>query len=553
MRIHNNFMLLLIVFMCHISCVTVNTAGGSSSTDNGRILGKIYSENGTTVSSVQVTLMPHDNDPFCDSSVVIIDTTDTTGSYEFNNLSEGIYNIEAVALHNRMRAIMCAINVDSSINYMPAVSLLRPAAITINLENNLSDMKSYVYVPGTSLYSIVNNGVAFIDSVPAGIIPALIYAKMDEPAKKHTIKKYLTMTSGASKVIADYSAWKYSKRVFLNTTAEGAGISEMVKEFPVLIRLSKENFDFEQSLIDGGDLRFKKSDDTPLPYEIERWDRDNKNAEIWVKVDTVYGNDSSQYFTMYWGNPDVSSESNGSVTFDTSCGFQGVWHMAGEGSEYAFDATANRYHGTPNNMTESSAVEGAIGGARGFDGMSSYISMQGTAESRLNFPEDGYYSMSLWVYADAIDSIYHAIAGKGHEQYYMQLKCLKGNKGTWEFVEFQDKNGWEYTEDTTPPGPGAKQWLYLAAVREGNSQTFYINGKKIVKETSMMTGAYNRNTTDNFNIGSYGRTVTIPYQQGWSYFHGKIDEVRVSSVSLSDDWIRLCYMNQKAQDALVSF
>ena len=36
-------------------------------------------------------------------------------------------------------------------------------------------------------------------------------------------------------------------------------------------------------------------------------------------------------------------------------------------------------------------------------------------------------------------------------------------------------------------------------------------------------------------------------------FKGKIDEVRLSNVSCSMDWIRLCYMNQKIDDALVVF
>ena len=161
--------------------------------------------------------------------------------------------------------------------------------------------------------------------------------------------------------------------------------------------------------------------------------------------------------------------------------------------------------------------------------------------------------MSLWVYADTIDSIYHAIAGKGHEQYYMQLKCINNNRGTWEFVDFLDQKGWEYTEDSIPPAPGAKQWLYLTGVRSGNSQQFYINGEKVVDTPALMPASSSRNTGDNFFIGSYGRSVTIPYLQGWSYFHGKIDEVRVSNVARSDDWIRLCYMNQKADDALVVF
>jgi hypothetical protein len=49
---------------------------------------------------------------------------------------------------------------------------------------------------------------------------------------------------------------------------------------------------FSQAQFGGSDIRFTKADNTFLPYEIERWDSAHSQAEIWVKVDTVFGNDS---------------------------------------------------------------------------------------------------------------------------------------------------------------------------------------------------------------------------------------------------------------------
>jgi len=49
------------------------------------------------------------------------------------------------------------------------------------------------------------------------------------------------------------------------------------------------------------------------------------------------------------------------------------------------------------------------------------------------------------------------------------------------------------------------------------------------------------------------QTVTAPSYDGFCYFKGKIDEVRISSAPLSPDWIRLCFMNQRENDKLVSF
>jgi hypothetical protein len=90
-------------------------------------------------------------------------------------------------------------------------------------------------------------------------------------------------------------------------------------------------------------------------------------------------------------------------------------------------------------------------------------------------------------------------------------------------------------------------------VRSGTSQRLYINGERVVDTAALMPGSYARNNGDDFSIGRYGHSVIIPYYQGWSYFKGRIDEVRVSSGALTADWIRLCYMNQKSDDKLVVF
>jgi hypothetical protein len=411
----------------------------------------------------------------------------------------------------------------------------------------------YVYIPGTPLFAFANSGgkPAIIGSVPPGVIPEIYYSSTNSTVSS-VVRSNVTIKSADTVVVAN-PAWAHSRRLFLNTTISGSSVNNTVCDFPVLIRLNQSNFPFGEAKAGGVDLRFTTPDNRLLSYEIERWDSMNKEAEIWVRVDTIRGSNERQFIVMYWGNSNASNVSSSTATFDTSKGFQGVWHLAGAGADIAYDATANKYDGTSYSMSAESAVKGAVGMARSFNGTSNYIAMQNTAASRLSFSENGIYSMSLWVYADKIDSVFHAIAGKGHEQYYMQFKCLKTGKATWEFVEFQDQKGWEYTQDSTPPAPGAKQWVYLTGVRSGTSQKFYINGEKVVDSAALMEGVYGRDSSDNFIIGSYGRNISIPYAQGRSFFQGKIDEVRVSSVAVNDDWIRLSYMNQKADDALVVF
>lgn len=553
--INKTFLIIILCVLVLLSCTSTGNLAGAGSETTNSLTGTVASVNGTPEVNAIVRLIPSSYDPVKDlplpDSLTAI--TNSQGNYEFHDIDTGKYNIFVRNQSGNARALVLNVHAITDTVFAQQASLKEIGAIRIIAPENVDKQFGYAYVPGTPFFTFLNSlcKMVLLDSIPSGEMPEITYSSTNNQIT--TVVRYNVLVKPADTVIAANPAWTHSRRLFLNTTSSGASITKVLYNFPVLVRLNQSSFNFTEAKADGADLRFTTPDNRQLPFEIERWDAVNKEAEIWVQVDTIKGNNNHQFILMYWGNSAALSTSNSKATFETSRGFEGVWHLAGEGTSIAYDATSNGYHGTPYSMSATSSVKGAIGLARSFDGSSSYIVMKNTASSRLDFPEDGVYSMSLWVYAETIDSIFHAIAGKGHEQYYMQFKCIKNTKATWEFVEFQDQKGWEYTQDSIPPAPGAKQWIYLTGVRSGTSQMLYINGEKVIETVDLMRGSYDRNANDDFMIGSYGRSITIPYSQGWSFFNGKIDEVRVSSVVPNDDWIKLCYMNQKADDALVIF
>ena len=211
----------------------------------------------------------------------------------------------------------------------------------------------------------------------------------------------------------------------MNTTVSGAGVDSDVYDFPVLVRLTESNFDFSQAAENGKDIRFTSRNGTPLLHEIEKWDGASRHAAIWVRIDTVYGNDSTQSILMYWGNPDAQDYSNSKLVFDTASGFQGVWHLGDEPNDLIRDATFNGYDGSSPDTATPSISEGAIGYCRTFNGTSDFITMNNTAESKINFPQNGYYSVSAWVYLDTIDIKSRCILSKGYEQYYLRSSSFR--------------------------------------------------------------------------------------------------------------------------------
>jgi hypothetical protein len=520
-------------------------AGTVTDTGNPVIIGRIVDTLGNAASGVQIFALPDGYDPVADRAIPdsMMDTTNEFGRFVIRVPAKGIYNIQAFHLAQRTRLLIKDINASHDSTTLPADTLRKPGTIKVVLPNGIDTTNGYLYLPGTTNYSLLSNtnGTAMQDSIPAGVRLSIYYAVRGSSAQPRLVRDSVIVPSGGMMTV-EYVDWKYSKKIVLNTTASGADVAGMVTDFPVLARLTSGNFNFAQAKSGGEDVRFTKSDGTPLLYEIERWDASAQQAEIWVKVDTIFGNNSTQYITMFWGNTNATSLSNSVAVFDTGKGFQGVWHLNEASGLVAKDATGNHYDGTPSD-TAPSAVTGTIGIAKGFNGISSSVQMKGTADSKLNFPKNGYYSVSVWVNADTLNSNRsQLIVGKGHYQYFLKLYS------DWEFTEYVSDSTWQITN--TPPV--ARQWKYLVGTREGNTENLYLDGTLVNTNTFSGTISNFGDTGSDVSIGRYLQYVT-EFNQGFAFFNGAIDEVRISNVSRSADWIRLCFMNQTANNALVEF
>jgi hypothetical protein len=529
----------------------LSPGGGTDFPNTGTVIGSLFSSDGKPSSHSQVLLVPCNYNTIADrsSSPLLEDTTDENGTYRFFPADTGEYTITAVQLEERTRAMIRGVHVQKDTVRVASAFMLKPGAIEVRLQGGVNTLNGYIYVPGTAMAAMVNEngGFATLDSVPAGIMPSVNYGETGDTGVRVIRYDVPVSPGGTTEVL--YPSWNHAKRIFFNTTPAGAAVSGNVLGFPVLVRLSSENFAFSQARANGEDVRFAKADGTPLFYELEEWDSAQAKAAIWVRVDTIFGNNDTQNIMMYWGTsaPPVS-ESNGVSVFDTANGFQGVWHFSGPAGSAAIDATANGYHGAPRGNALPGSVAGIIGKANAFNGADFY-EMPGTSASSLNFPEHGTYSVSAWVKMDSLAGEYQMIASKGDKQYNLQFKGATKN---WQFTEYQDMTGW----DETASGAVARSWVYLVGVRSGEKQYLFVNGvcadstiynlPSVASDTTYAERQGYRNTSCNFMIGK-----KVDYN-AW-FFKGSIDEVRVSSRALSPDWIKLSYMNQKSEDMLVVF
>jgi hypothetical protein len=314
--------------------------------------------------------------------------------------------------------------------------------------------------------------------------------------------------------------WQHSGSLFILTTPEGANLpaSAVESEFPLLVRLNRDTFDFSQARPHGEDIRFSTADGAPLPYQIEAWDANAGTASIWVRIPQIRGN-ARQEIRMRWGNPDAASESSGPAVFSTTNGYLSVLHMNDPvqdevGTVHAID------HGT-------TAVAGIIGKARHFAGN------QGIAcgEQIHDYPfGSSAHSTEAWVRVTRPNV---TVLGWGNEG------GGRGSKVRMQFhspphlhidSDFSDVDG----KSTLP----LSEWIHVVHTYTRGDGRVYINGQldaaakpllDIKRPARMWIGGW----YDNYD------------------FVGDIDEVRISNVARSADWIRLEYENQKLQQTLV--
>ena len=108
-----------------------------------------------------------------------------------------------------------------------------------------------------------------------------------------------------STIAAWLEGWEYRRPIYI-TEKTGYALTN----YQVKIGLNSSNFDFEKANSDGSDIRFTLSDGkTLIPYWIEKWDEDEEEAVIWVKVPELPASSTTTIY-MYYGNPTASSESN---------------------------------------------------------------------------------------------------------------------------------------------------------------------------------------------------------------------------------------------------
>jgi hypothetical protein len=531
--------LLVCTTLFFANCVN-NLAGGTEDV-NTRVVGVILNSDNTAAAGAKIHLIPSDFNPMIDTleKVAVSGTADAKGSYCLSvPPAKATYSLEARQADGGRRLLIPDITIEglSDTTFVDTGTLRDPCVIKVDFTGGDFPESGYLYIPGTSVSVFIDSpetGLGVIDSVAAGEIPTLCFAATAS-APPDTLRRDISIVPGDTALVEN-PGWRYRALVRINTAA--ARVSADLTDFPLLVRLNGDNFDFSQCAPSGSDLRVTKTDNTPLVFEIERWDagRDgNDAAEIWVRLDTVRADDSLQSIYLYWGRADAGSESNAASVFDTASGFRGVWHLnedPSDGDTPMRDRTANGFHGSPlGSMTNENTVTGVIGTALKYDGVDDNVSA-----GELNL--SGNYSLSCWINFSDLDTARRCI----WKEYSYTLWYHSAVNGV-RVEHFTERGIWAgfYQDGGTERAITAGSWFFLTGTYDGNRIHLFVNGT-LLDSTQVITDLPVQSQEPLLLGGREGELVK-----------GVMDEVRIENRARSPEWVRLCFENQHPNSAVVT-
>lgn len=323
-----------------------------------------------------------------------------------------------------------------------------------------------------------------------------------------------------------------------NTKVAGAA---NLTNFPVLISGTYDGTGGEPDLRDfanggdvqsasGWDIRFETTGGTQLDHEIESYTASTGAVVIWVEVGTVDYNDDTVFY-MFWGKGGLgASEENVAGTWNS--GYMAVWHLneavtdESTSSDVHIDSTSYNNHGDQNYNDD---IAGKFANGQDLDGTNDVITA--TDSNSLDIGGDK-MTISAWIFPDVVTSI-RAIAGKPH--------AATHTSPYWKYslaivltsdLDYRIDSTEKYS--TTNPIPAAS-WSYVVGTYDGADMRLYDDGGYLTGIAK--TGAIQNSAID-FRMGTN--------VDGGEDFDGIIDEVRISNVQRTGDWITTEYNSQNS-------
>lgn len=348
--------------------------------------------------------------------------------------------------------------------------------------------------------------------------------------------------ASVSQAQENYATWGKSKPITINTSATGANITDTLYNFPLLVRLDSTHAEvFTQSKTGGADLRFRAFPGGPLAYRIDNWDSAGRKAEIWVSVDRILPNNTTQVIHMLWQKSDAVAASSGAAVFDSAKGFVAAWHMGGP--------IGPRANSTPGGVTAVPATTSLVDivftgrSTAGVVGLADSLRGGAAADGGEHFnvsPMPGFntgFTFSFWAQISSTATrpwMRFFDFGNGEAQ----DNLFAGRRASTTTVTWDVFPG-QFIDAVDAIVVG--QWRHYTMTVTGIDE---VNGAP--SQSVLYVDGVSAGTAEAVHTGN-PREMSYLGRSNWAdaYFTGKMDEVHVSKRSRPAGWAKLSFETQK--------
>lgn len=506
-------------------------AGNGSETTTG-IAARVVDSAGAPAPGTVVELRPADWKP--DTSGIATDPVRTAvsgadGGVEFRDVPRGNWRLSATS---GTRVAASGTVSSGSPGSLATLRLLAAGSLRGKVDLPSGVAHAWVAVSGLDVLERTDASGAFsLESMPSTevLVEALVPGEtVLRAARRAVVPAGGAVDLGSLPAVGRDGlapeAWTDSVRMSLDPGPGEPG--EVLRGYPMLVRLSDGTFDFSRSR--GMDLRFER-DGRVLPHQVEHWDAVARTAAVWVRLDSVAFGSGPLPLLLRYGNPDAPDWSDGASVFPESDGWRGVWHLSARAPGH--DATSAARHGTDFRTLDA---EGAIGRGRFCDTGWIRVPDQDALEPSA-------LTLSAWTRRKGSQVRNAKILSKGNLADWHNSWSLQAYDSTARFGFLAVRT--DSVRDTLrPPAPlpdGA--WTLLSASWDPVSGTLRLFADGVAVDSSTRMEAF-----------EHFAAMDMPLFLG-ANFIGTIDEPRVSSVPRPPSWMRLDWTTQRPGSAALRF
>ncbi|MHA2475032.1 MAG: DUF2341 domain-containing protein, partial [Promethearchaeota archaeon] len=307
-----------------------------------------------------------------------------------------------------------------------------------------------------------------------------------------------------------------------------------LNDFPFLISIYDSDL-HENVQSSGNDIAFSDGI-TWLDHEMELFERDynatHTKLVVWVRLPSLSTTVDTKIY-LYYGNATMTPRENPTGVWDTN--YKGVWHSSEDPTGTIYDSTSNNNDGTPQgSMGSADQVDGQIGGSLNFDGNDEYIDCGNPTELQIT----GSITVEAWFKADYFGNTYLVSKNGPSDQRCWDISFDEINLTHGYVIYRYALNGEGHADDVGNVTVAINQWHHVVGVFDASTYSrLFLNGQMVDENTTnILSSQYD--APNNLRFGARGDDPPP------NYFDGTIDEVRISNIARSADWIKTEYDNQ---------